>query len=213
MIKRIILDIDNTLVPWEDAYNIEICNALKQLNIEYTVDDYNKILEAFDKYEDEYFIFDRELMSKFINKYTNKNYPVELIYEITKRWESAIPEKLEDGLVETLNYLEGKYDLVVLTDWYADQQLERLKKLEIDKYFSQIYSAEKIKRKPFKEAFMQAIGDNKPEECVMIGDNIKRDIKGALDAGLKAIYYNPNKKITDIKCLEITKIKQLKEIL
>ena len=41
---------------------------------------------------------------------------------------------------------------------------------------------------------MQAIGDNKPEECIMIGDNFERDIQGALNAGLQVIWYNPNNK-------------------
>ena len=40
---------------------------------------------------------------------------------------------------------------------------------------------------------MQAIGTNKPEECVMVGDDFERDIKGALNAGLQAVYYRPIK--------------------
>ena len=82
--------------------------------------------------------------------------------------------------------------MVVLTDWFKGQQIERLKKSKIIEYFQEVYAAEKTKRKPFKEAFMQAIGENKPEECIMIGDDFQRDIEGALKAGLQAIYYKPN---------------------
>ena len=81
--------------------------------------------------------------------------------------------------------------MVCLTDWYKEPQIKRLKKTNILKYFQDIYAAENTKRKPFKEAFMQAIGENKPEECIMIGDSFERDIEGALKAGLQAIYYNP----------------------
>ena len=73
-----------------------------------------------------------------------------------------------------------------------------------------------MKRKPFKEAFLQAIGDNKPEECIMIGDNFERDIKGALNAGLKAIYYNPKNNVAKNENREyytILKLDELTELL
>ena len=53
----------------------------------------------------------------------------------------------------------------------------------------------------------------------MIGNSIERDIKGALNAGLQAIWYNPNNKLQNIeyeknqKYQIITKIEQLQEIL
>lgn len=33
-----------------------------------------------------------------------------------------------------------------------------------------------------------------PEEVCFVGDNLKRDIKGALAAGMKAVWFNPEKK-------------------
>lgn len=213
MIKRVILDIDNTLIPWEDKYYKEISKVLDKLNIEYTDKDYNEILEALSEYENKYYTFDKKMMLDYINKYTNKKYPIEFMYNIIDKWANCVPEKLEDGVIDTLEYLKTKYELVILTDWYADQQKTRLEKLNILNYFSNIYSAEKTKRKPFKEAFMQAIGDNKPEECIMIGDNLERDIKGALKAGLNAVYYNPNHKEFNIKCTDISSIKELIKIL
>lgn len=211
MIKRVILDIDNTLIPWEEEYYEEIKKALDDLKIEYTSKDINEIKQALNEYENEYYIFDRELMIKYINKYTKKQYPKEFIYNVTNRWAHCVPEKMESQIIETLEYLKSKYELVILTDWYADQQKQRLEKLDILKYFSDVYSAEKTRRKPFKEAFMQAIGRNKPEECIMVGDNIERDIKGALNAGLQAIYYNPKNKKEEYRM--IFRIDELKETL
>ena len=105
--------------------------------------------------------------------------------------------------------------MVILTDWFAEEQINRLECLGIKKYFTQVYSAEKTKRKPFKEAFINAIGNNKPEECVMIGDNLERDIKGAINAGLKAIHFNPNNKEnnTNTEYITISRLEQLIKIL
>lgn len=213
MIKRVILDIDNTLIPWKEEYFKEINNVLDELNIKHTEKDYNEIRKALSEYENEYYTFDRKLMMEYINKYTKKNYPEEFIYKVTERWANCVPDKIEKETIETLEYLKFKYELVILTDWFGDQQSKRLEKLDILKYFQNIYSAEKTKRKPFKEAFMQAIGNNKSEECIMIGDNLERDIKGALNAGLNAIYYNPNHKDFDVESTDISKIAELKNIL
>lgn len=216
MIKRVIFDIDNTLIPWKEEYYDEINKVLDSLNIEHTKDDYNKIKEAFSEYENEYYTFDRKLMLDYINKYTKKQYPKEFIYGCTNRWADSVPQKLDESVINMLKYLKDKYQMVILTDWYADQQIERLEKLNILKYFSKIYSAENVKRKPFKEAFLQAIEDNKPEECIMIGDDFERDIKGALNAGLHAIYYNPkNNAIKDenSKYYTISRLDEIMNIL
>lgn len=213
MIKRVILDIDNTLIPWEEKYCGEIKKVLDELNIKYTDKEYNEILKAFDEYENEYYTFNKKVMLEYINKYTNKEYPIEFMNNIINKWANCVPDELEEGTIETLEYLKTKYELVILTDWFAKQQKERLEKLKILDYFSNIYSAEEVKRKPFKEAFIQAIGNNKAEECVMVGDNIERDIKGALNVGLDAIYYNPKNKEFNLECKSIFKIKELKNIL
>lgn len=190
MIKRVIFDIDNTLMPWRDEYFNEIFEVLKELKIECSNDDFNKIKKAMSEYENVYYSFNKENMINHINEYTGKRYPKEFMDKIIEKWANCVPEKIEDSILVTLEELNKKYEMVCLTDWFKNQQIKRLEKTNILKYFQEIYAAENIKRKPFKEAFMQAIGENKPEECIMIGDSFARDIEGALKAGLQAIYYN-----------------------
>ena len=192
MIKRVIFDIDNTLIPWKVEYFNEIYNVFKELEIDCSEDDFNKIKKALSEYENIYYSFNKDNMINYINEYTGKNYPKEFMDKIIKKWSKCVPEKLPKSTIKTLEYIKNKYKMVILTDWFKEQQLERLQRLEISKYFEEVYSAEYTKRKPFKEAFMQAIGEDKPEECIMIGDDFQRDIEGALKAGLQAIYYNPN---------------------
>ena len=213
MIKRVIFDIDDTLIPWKKEYDQEIRKALHDLKILYTDKDLDKISKAFVEYENVYYIFNKNKMSEYINEYTKNNYPKELVYNIIKRWESCVPDKLDKETYMTLDYLKSKYQIVILSDWYAESQRVRLEKANILQYFVNIYSAEKTKRKPFKEAFIQAIGENKPEECVMIGDDFERDIKGALNAGFEAIYYNPKNKINKIENNNYSEIKKLEELI
>ena len=59
MIKRIIFDIDNTLIPWKEEYNQEINKALEEFKIPYTEDDAKNISKAFFEYENVYFTFEK----------------------------------------------------------------------------------------------------------------------------------------------------------
>ena len=212
MIKRIIFDIDNTLIQWLNEYYEQISKELNNLQINYTEEDIEKIKEALREYEDKYYTFNKENMANFINEYTQKEYPIEFLNNILKRFGNCVEEKANPQTVKMLEYLKNKYELVILTDWYKEGQVNRLKKIYILKYFSEVYCAENTKRKPFKEAFLQAIGKNKPEECIMIGDNFERDIQGALNVGLKAIHYASVKNETK-EYITITRLEELINIL
>ena len=56
----------------------------------------------------------------------------------------CVPEKADDDVVYTLQYLKQKYDLVVLSNWFKESQEERLKRLGLNKYFSATYMTENI---------------------------------------------------------------------
>ena len=69
----------------------------------------------------------------------------------------------------------------------------------IDKYFSKQIYTDKIKNKPNKEAFLEAIKPYNIDECIMIGDNLETDIKGAESIGMKTILIDDKTKIEDLR--------------
>ena len=69
MIKRIIFDLDNTLIEWKDEYWDGVEEALNSENIKYTKKDIKDIENAMNKYESEYNIYTKENMLECINKY------------------------------------------------------------------------------------------------------------------------------------------------
>ena len=60
MIKRIILDEDNTLIPWHSEYINSYGYALDELGITYTDKDVYDIDDAVDKYEQYFNMYDRK---------------------------------------------------------------------------------------------------------------------------------------------------------
>ena len=132
MIKRVIFDIDNTLIPWESEYDKEIEKTLDELNIQYTEREYKEIRKAFSEYEKVNYRFDKKLMLNYINNYMKKQYPIEFIDKVLERLGNCVPEKIEDSVKDTLVYLKNKYEMVILTDWFAKEQINRLEILDIN---------------------------------------------------------------------------------
>ena len=51
---------------------------------------------------------------------------------------------------------------------------------------------ENIPMKPNKEAFEIAKGSYEFSECVMVGDSLKTDVSGAVNANMNVIFYDRN---------------------
>ena len=101
-----------------------------------------------------------------------------------------------------------------LSNYFKEVQEGRLKTAKIFKYFSKVYGGDEILLKPNKEAFLKAIYPNNIEECIMIGDSIECDIKGALNIGLKVIALDYKSQIPDSsEYIKIKAISDLKNIL
>ena len=170
MIKRLIFDLDDTLIIWKKEYEKIVNMALEDLNYPYTQKLCDDINNAETEYEANIKYFNKKEMLNYINKKLNINLPLKFMDKWLEKASYCVPEKLDDKTYDILEYLSKKYDLVILTNWFTNFQIERLKLVGIQKYFKEIYGAEKY-AKPQKESYIQAMGKNLPEECAAIGDN------------------------------------------
>lgn len=211
MIKRIIFDLDNTLIKWDDEENWnKVYNSLSN-KYGITNQELTSVKGVLNNYELLANTFNKQMMQKMVNNALQKEYSVDFVETILKTFETCVPDEKNQQLEKTLSYLGSKYELVVLTNWYEEQQKIRLDKYGILKYFKNVYGADHFKIKPNKEAFKIAIGDKLEQECIMIGDSIKTDVLGAINAGLNAILYAPNDVDDEVKN-EYKIIKDLNEL-
>ena len=203
MIKRIIFDLDNTLIPFPKNFIEGYKEVVDDFNLNITpIELYNLIGE----YEPLYDHYDYDLLTNFINDRLGTNFDRTFLDRFMEVYDNLDLE-LNEGVIETLEYLSNKYSVVALTNWFTNSQKNRLKKLDILKYFDEVYGGD-YKSKPHKEAFIHAKGDYKIEECIVVGDNIDMDIKPAIDLGMKYYLYGSNDKYD---CIE--KISELMEVL
>ena len=99
------------------------------------------------------------------------------------------------GAEELLETLHGKYHLYICSNGSKKVQDSRIASSGIAKYFDGIFVSEEMGlNKPDKryfEACFAQIPDFKRESSIMVGDSLTSDIKGAHNAGLRSVWFNP----------------------
>lgn len=205
MIKRILFDVDNTLIKWEDSYK-EL--SLKEAGV---LDSSlaRKLDDATKSYEEHISMLSRETFIDYIFS-LNIDVDIDTINKMIDADKNrANPSSPE--IISLFEYLSSKYELVIVTNWFSDVQLARLEKANLRKYFKAIYASDHYPSKPNKEIFLNAIEGLDPSECLMIGDSIKTDIIPAYNLGINVIFKNNNNEETEYR--QIKDLIELKEML
>lgn len=201
MKKIILIDLDNTLIDFNECARHSIINAFSELGFTYT----DKVFETF--------ITENVKIWKRLEK-----------GEITKpqlradRWNiilkklgidfdgTVLEEMFEngvakgayavDGAYELLDYLKDKYKLYIVSNGFRFVQESRLKIGNFEKYFCDVFVSEDIGiPKPAKEFFdycFEKLGNPDKNDTILIGDSLSADIIGGINYGIDTIWFNKN---------------------
>jgi putative hydrolase of the HAD superfamily len=123
---------------------------------------------------------------------------------------------LFDGAIEILEYLKEKYQLHIITNGFANVQYKKIANSNIDTYFKTITNSEMAGvKKPNPIIFQHALdlAQAQKEESIMIGDCIEADVQGALNFGIEAFFFNPNKEDKPENIIDINHLLELKNYL
>lgn len=141
-------------------------------------------------------------------------------YELSKTLSNEYIERsprqtaLFPGAKETLAQLQKDgYRLHIITNGFKEVQHIKLERSGISSFFEEILCSEEVGvNKPNRSIFEAALKrtDCSSQEAVMIGDDWKADIIGALNAGWTAIHFDPEHKYK--KEREIPRIRSLGEL-
>lgn len=142
-----------------------------------------------------------------------------LAHEMNVRFLDLLPTRtiLFPYAIEILNYLtEKKYELHLITNGFEITQHSKLKYSGLDKFFKEVITSEGSNSlKPNKEIFDFAFLKTgaKPQESIMLGDNIEVDILGAMNAGIDQVFINHNNIVVDINpTYTVNTLKELENI-
>jgi putative hydrolase of the HAD superfamily len=118
--------------------------------------------------------------------------------------------------IEILEYLQGKYDLHIITNGFEEVQLFKIRNSGIDRYFKTITTAEAANAlKPDKRIFDFALRSIQApaSACLYIGDSAEVDGTGAINAGMEFIWLRNQKTNSDYPFQQVSTLAELTELL
>ncbi len=196
MIKRIIFDIDGTLIT-EINFSYHIKRALNK----YGIKDPNKVklfLLNIDEYEKTYNNYDKELYLKFFSDKLSCQLDYDFLNIFFEELKKAIPPN--PYKIAEMLYRLNEYELVLLSNYFEESQRNRLNAMGINKLFSEYYGEKTIK--PNEKAYIDSAGIYHPSECLIVGDDKLLDIDIPKKLGFNTLFVNPNGDINSVE--EIT---------
>ena len=210
MIKKIIFDLDNTLLfissEWEKSYQ----KFIDKYNLSITPKELYSCIGTFEKNINNVIVTNK-IMCEYINSRLPISLTDDMFIELLDVYKN-IPLLNTDIVYNVLEYLSQKYELIVYTNWFSKNQIDRLKTYSLDKFFSRIYGWDDLEIKPSKIGIEKIIGSNNINEYVFIGDNIEFDLEVPYNMGMATIFLN-RKFINQNKFKEVFSIEEFKEIL
>lgn len=120
-----------------------------------------------------------------------------------------------DSTYDVLDYLNAKYELHIITNGFEEAQEKKMKASNLRKYFNTVTNSEMVGvKKPNPKIFNFAmdLANAKPEHSVMIGDSLEADIKGAIDVGMQALYFDYKNLDYNDSYQRITHLSALKDL-
>jgi HAD superfamily hydrolase (TIGR01549 family) len=207
--KKIIFDLDGTLLflsgTWENIYQ----DFIDTYNLNTTPKELFQTIGTFEK-DNSNIIVTKEILCDYINSKINISITVEMLNDLDERYNN-IPLLDTERVYTVLEYLSSKYELITYTNWFTEDQVFRLRKYNLDKFFTKSYGWDIVESKPSKDGLEKIIEGNK-SDYIIIGDTIKTDMEVADSIGIKTIFYN-RKNIEQDKYTEIKDIEELVSIL
>ena len=191
-IKAILFDLDNTLIDfWKMKKSASKAAITAMINAGLEIKR-GEAWRVLGKLFNEYGIENQLIFSIFLKKVTGRVDTKLLAAGVTAyRREKELHMKTYPNVVGTLRRLRRrKLKLAIVTDAPQFQAWSRLFGLKLERYFDLVVAFEDTgKKKPSHLPFKTAIKKLgiKPENVMMVGDSIYRDVLGAKKLGMTTV--------------------------
>ncbi len=218
--KVLVIDLDNTLLDFDVMEKESFIKTLDENCIPYGLDffdDYKNINTKLWQDLEKGLIGKKELRKRRFEILFNKHNIEFSADKFNDLFIEKIKEKpvFIDGAIEFLNYVKDNYINILITNGFSDTQREKLKKLDISKYFDHIIISDEVGlAKPdlkIYEYMNSLVGNIDKTKILAIGDSLTSDIKGGIDYGIDTLWFN--KRSEDKKSNATYEATNLKEVM
>jgi len=199
MYKGLLLDIDNTLYPYNYPHEAGLNAAFSVIESRYGIET-RTIMGAYLKAREEVHIRLSETAASH-NRVLYFQKLLELLDLPSTTFTLDVYEAYWENFLKEMNAFEGVYEMLekykdricLVTDLTAHIQHRKIKKLGLDNYVEFMVTSEEAgHEKPHPVMFKLALEKLKcsRDEVCMIGDSFKKDILGASRLGIQSIWLN-----------------------
>lgn len=225
MKKIVLLDLDNTIIDFNECARRSIMGIFEDLGFTYNDNVFDTFLTENVK------IWKRLELGEIDKAYLRANRWNIILRKLGLDYDgTVIEERFENGVAmgaypvegayDLLDYLDQKYDLYIVSNGLKFVQESRVKIGKYDKYFKSLFLSEDIGiQKPdvrFFDYCYEKLGRPDKDELILIGDSLSADIKGGNNFGIDTIWFNKNgeENLTDIKpTYTVNTLKEIESIL
>ncbi len=197
--KALLLDMNNTFMFGEDRFdeNEDFSIYYKESGGKLPKDELDHIIRSVykyldNRYPDEKYRNDFPSLDKAIENTMNMEFLAEEKEKIINTFAYHELGYIPQEFVKALHELNEHFTLTAVIDIWSPKKmwLETFKKSGISKLFTTIsFSSDHGMVKPSPKPFELVIGqlNHRKEDCLVIGDSIRRDLGGAVAAGVDCV--------------------------
>jgi len=197
----LLLDADDTLLDFKSAEKHALAEAFDSLGLPYgdgIFDVYHRVNDALWKaYERKEIEKSAIRVGRFRDLFAEtgmKGDPEILADEYVEKL--SMQGQMIPGARDFLEKLQGKFELFAITNGIKSVQESRFAEADINKYFDGVFISETVGvGKPDKRYFdfvLAAAKEKDPAKLLVIGDSPTSDVKGAQNAGLNCVWFDPH---------------------
>ncbi|WP_207941301.1 TIGR02254 family HAD hydrolase [Enterococcus sp. DIV2402] len=198
MYKALFIDIDDTLLNFEQCSIVALKTTFQELAIPYSdnvYDHFHKIDQSLWK--------EQKMGKRTVQEVLDTRFELlETTLEITDKAKSlqeyfqlhlSNTFVLENNVFDIIHYLSSRYSLFVTSNGVLDVQMKRMALAKIDTFFVDFFVSSNIGfDKPDKRFFNYCLDKSGflPEEVLLIGDSLEADIVGGNNVSIDTCWYN-----------------------
>lgn len=206
--KHVFFDLDRTLWDFDTNSKKALKTIFSALKLEVIFGSFDRFYNAYVPHNARLWgLYSKGQLTKEILRYerfyaTLKQFHKDDLYlaqQMAEQYVSISPLQtgLFPGTIACLNELKDiGFVMHIITNGFEEVQYIKLKNCGLDTYFDVIVCSEAVgENKPSRAIFQYAMKQAgcTAVDALMIGDDFRADVSGALNSGMKAIHFDPHR--------------------
>ncbi|MFC4735190.1 HAD family hydrolase [Bacillus daqingensis] len=195
-IKAILFDLDDTLLSRKEALHRFFLLVVEKGYVEPAEED--AMWQAFQEEDAKWHghADKTDVLRIFFERYPPGDYFDDQEYQ--QFWNDYFPScyAVTDEVVDMLDTLKQQVHTGIVTNGVTKRQQAKLSVSKLERLVDEVVISEEAGvEKPDARIFQLALSrlNVQPHEAVFVGDDLKKDIAGSQSAGMRAVWYNPER--------------------